>query len=320
MARVDMTYRPLGRCGMKVSVFSLGGWTTFGESVQEKQTIREILCAAFEAGINYFDMSDVYNRGETERAMGEVLREFPRHEIVIASKVFFPMSDDVNDRGLSRKHIMESIDRSLQRIGLEYLDIYYCHRFDPETPIQETVRAMDDLMHRGKILYWGTSEWRGEQIRTAYDTCDDRDFYFPQVEQPRYNLLARKPFETEICPTATELGMGLATFSPLSYGVLSGKYDDGIPTGTRLDRIEWLRGRYNSEESLRSVRAMKKLADDLGCTRAQLALAWVASNPSVSSVITGATRLEQLQENLGALSVAVDDGIKAKLDALFPLK
>lgn len=320
MAGLDMTYRSLGRCGMKVSVFSLGGWTTFGDSVQDKQSIREILCTAFEAGINYFDISDIYNLGETEKAMGEVLREFPRHELVIASKVFFPMSDDVNDRGLSRKHIMESIDRSLKRIGVDYLDIYYCHRFDPETPVPETVRAMDDLARRGKILYWGTSEWRGEQLRAAHDACDDRDLYFPQVEQPRYSLLARKLFETEICPTAVELGMGLATFSPLSYGVLSGKYDRGIPEGTRLDRIEWLRGRYNNEESLCSVRAMKKLADELGCTRAQLALAWAASNLCVSTVITGATRLEQLQENLGALSVKIDENVKAKLDELFPLR
>lgn len=312
-----MIYRALGRCGMKVSAFSLGGWTTFGDSVQDTQTIYEIIKAAFDAGINYFDISDIYNRGETEKAMGEALRQLPRHELVVASKVFFPMSDDVNDRGLSRKHIMESIDKSLQRIGVDYLDLYYCHRFDPNTPLEETARAMDDLVHRGKTLYWGTSEWRADQIRAIHDICDDRDLYFPQVEQSRYNLLARNLFETEICPAAVELGMGLATFSPLAYGVLSGKYDNGTPAGSRLDRIEWMQGRYNAEESLHRVRAMKQIADELGCSRAQLALAWTVSKPGVSSVITGASRLEQLRENLVALSVKIDGNIKNKLERLF---
>ena len=179
MTSSEMIYRPLGRCGMKVSALSLGGWTTFGESVNEKQTVRDIMCAAFEAGINYFDISDVYNRGETERAMGEVLREFPRHETVIASKVFFPMSDDVNDRGLSRKHIMESVDKSLQRVGTDYLDLYFCHRYDPSTPLEETARAMDDLVHQGKVLYWGTSEWSGGQLRDVHTLCGKRNLYCP---------------------------------------------------------------------------------------------------------------------------------------------
>ncbi|MBN2329541.1 MAG: aldo/keto reductase family protein [Candidatus Omnitrophica bacterium] len=312
-----MLYRPLGRCGTKVSLFSLGGWTTYGESVADKQTIRDIIRSAFEAGVNYFDISDVYNKGETEKAMGEVLREFPRHELVIASKVFFPMSDDVNDRGLSRKHIMESIDKSLQRIGVDYLDLYFCHRWDDKTPLEETARAMDDLVHRGKIFYWGTSDWNGRQLQDVHALCRERNLYAPQVEQPRYSLLARKPFESDVAPAAASLGMGLVTFSPLAYGVLTGKYDGGIPSGARLDRIEWLRGRYNTDACLQKVRDMKRIARDVGCTRSQLALAWIASHPGVSSVITGATRLEQLRENLGALTVQISDDVKRQLDVLF---
>lgn len=319
MFNPEMVYRPLGRCGLKISAYSLGGWTTFGDSVRDKQTIREILYAAFDAGINYFDISDVYNKGQTEIEMGEILREFPRHKIVIASKVFFPMSEDVNDRGLSRKHIMESIDKSLKRIGVDYLDLYFCHRFDPETPLEETARAMDDLVHRGKVLYWGTSEWRGDCLREVHSICEKRNLIFPQVEQPRYSLLARKVLETDVAPAASQLGMGLVTFSPLSYGILSGKYDNGIPSESRLDRIDWLRDRYYNESSLQKVREMKSIADSLGCTRAQLALAWTASQPGISSVITGATRVDQLKENLGALHVKIENGVQRKLDALFPI-
>nr|HQH73581.1 aldo/keto reductase [bacterium] len=212
MFNTEMKYRPLGQCGTKVSVFSLGGWTTFGESVNDSRVIGEILRAAFHAGVNFFDMSDIYNKGETERAMGAVLREFPRHELVLSSKVFFPMSDDVNDRGLSRKHIMESVEKSLQRVGTDYLDLYFCHRFDPDTPLEETARAMDDLVHQGKILYWGTSDWTGAQLREIHAVCEKRNLYKPQVEQPRYNLLARKVFETGVAPVVRELGMGAVNF------------------------------------------------------------------------------------------------------------
>ncbi len=319
MSNKEMKYVPLGRCGMKVSKLSLGGWTTFGDSVVDQPVIREILQTAFDSGINYFDISDIYNLGNTERAMGAVLGDFPRHEIVIASKVFFPMSDDVNDRGLSRKHIMESVDKSLQRIGTDYLDIYFCHRFDAETLIEETARAMDDLVHQGKVLYWGTSEWTGEQINQAHEICNKRNLYCPQVEQPVYNMLSRKNFETDVQPSASRLGMGLVTFSPLAHGVLTGKYDNGIPQGARLDQIEWLRGSYYNEECLNRVRQMETYSNQLGCTRAQLALAWIATNPAVSSIITGATRVDQLKDNLGGLKVKLDDSMIDNLNKLFPL-
>jgi len=314
----EMRYRPLGRCGTKVGIFGLGGWTTFGESVTDESSIRSILHYAFDSGVNFFDIADVYATGESERAMGSVLRDFPRHELVISSKVFFPMSEAVNDQSLSRKHIFESIHKSLRRIGTDYLDIYFCHRFDRNTPIVETARAMDDLVHQGKVLYWGTSDWNGAQLRELQSVCDRRNLYFPQVEQPRFNLLSRAKLENDVRLVAGEFGMGMVTFSPLAYGILSGKYDAGLPQGTRLARIDWMRGKYYSETVLERVRKMKALADELGCTRAQLTLAWTAAQAGLSSVITGATTLEQCKENLGALAFDIKDEMERKLRTLFP--
>ena len=318
MAEADMEYRPLGRCGTKVSVFGLGGWTTFGESVTDHGTVEKILRRAFDAGINFFDIADAYAKGEAERAMGKVLSQFPRHELVISSKTFYAMSDDPNDRGLSRKHIMESVDKSLGRIGTDYLDIYFCHRFDKNTPVEETARAMDDLVHQGKILYWGTSEWTGVQLRDVHTFCNEHGLYRPQVEQPQYSLLARAKFEGDVRPVAVEYGMGLVLWSSLAFGMLTGKYDDGLPEDSRLARLEWLREEVFAEERLESARQFKRHADELGCSRTQLALAWAAAQADVSSVILGVTRLEQLQENLGALDVQVTQEGLAQLDALFP--
>lgn len=318
MEKIKMPYRPLGRCGTNVSAFGLGGWTTFGESVKGPGTVRTILKAAYAAGVNFFDIADVYAEGESERAMGRVLREFPRHTLVISSKVFFPMSREVNDRGLSRKHIMESVHKSLKRIGTDYLDIYFCHRFDEHTPLEETARAMDDLVHQGKVLYWGTSEWTGAQLREVRRLCDGRNLYRPQVEQPQYSLLERTKFEKDVEPVARESGMGLVVWSPLASGLLTGKYDDGLPKGTRLSRIGWLRGAVLREERLEKVRRFKKVADGLGCTRAQLALAWALGRPGVSSVILGATRPEQLRENLAALSLNLTDDVRRELEGIFP--
>lgn len=317
MSHASMQYRPLGHCGTKVSVLGLGGWITYGDHVTNPELIRTILTEAFEAGINFFDMADVYAQGEAERCMGSILRDFPRQTLVLSSKVFFPMSDDVNDRGLSRKHIMESIDQSLRRIGTEYLDIYFCHRYDEDTPLEETVRAMNDLIHQGKILYWGTSDWTGDQIRDAHEICDEINAAHPQVEQPRYNLLARKKFEQDVQPALIENGMGAVNFSPLAYGVLTGKYDNGIPAGSRLEHEAWLRKRYFQEEILGIVRQMKAIADRLHCTRSQLALAWIMAQESIASVITGATQLQQLRENLGAKDLQLDDTTLDELDTLF---
>lgn len=317
MAAKSMQYRNMGRSGLKVSALSLGGWTTFGGSVVDEMMVKSIIYAAFEAGINFFDIADVYAKGESEKAMGKVLRDFPRHELVISSKVFWPMSEDVNDQGLSRKHIMESVDKSLKRIGTDYLDLYFCHRFDGATPLPETARAMDDLVRAGKVLYWGTSEWTGTELKAAATLADERFLYAPQVEQPQYSLLAREKFENDVAPTVQDIGMGCVVWSPLASGMLTGKYDRGVPAESRLGRMDWLRDQWHTEDKLVRVRAFGERADAMGVTRSQLALAWVASHPAVSSVILGATRVEQLMENLGALNVTMTPEIRADISRIF---
>lgn len=319
MFNANMPYRSLGLCGTKVSSYGLGGWTTFGGTVKDSPTVKSIIRLAYEAGINFFDIADIYARGESEKAMGLALREFPRHELVITSKVFWPMSEDVNDKGLSRKHIFESINNSLHRIGTEYLDIYFCHRYDPETPLEETIRAMDDLVRQGKILYWGTSEWTSKQLQKAHEICEKGGYYKPQVEQPQYSLIARAKFETDVQPAASRLGMGLVTWSPLGSGLLTGKYDAGLTDG-RLAQMESLRESIYTPENIENVKQMKRLADDLRCSRSQLALAWVHAQSGVSSVILGATRTEQLQENLGALKVKITPEIDRELQKIFKHK
>lgn len=315
-----ITYRSLGRSGIKVSVFGLGGWLTFGGGVKDARTVRALLHAAFEAGVNFFDIADVYAKGEAERVMGQALADLPRHELVISSKVFFPMSEDVNDHGLSRKHIFESIEKSLKRVGTDYLDLYFCHRFDVHTPLEETARAMDDLVHQGKVLYWGTSEWTGTQIREVQTLCERWNLYRPQVEQPQYSLLARGKFEKDTRPAAQEHGMGLVVWSPLGSGLLTGKYDKGLPKGSRMAEQEWLREYHYNEATLERVRKFKIHADALHCSRAQLALAWGAAQSGVSSVILGATSLDQLRENLGALAVSIPDETSRALHGLFPVE
>lgn len=317
MSNKDMPYRRLGKAGIKVSALSLGGWTTFGGSVTDDDVTDTIIRRAFDAGINFFDIADVYANGEAERRMGKVLGELPRHELVISSKLFWPMSDDVNDRGLSRKHIIESIDKTLQRIGTDYIDLYFCHRFDEETPLEETARAMDDLIRQGKVLYWGTSEWTGAQLREAHAIADRRLLDAPVVEQPQYSLLVRDKVEDDVLPAARALGMGMVVWSPLASGLLTGKYDDGVPAGSRLSSMGWLREKLVTDANIDKVKKLKAIADDVGTTRARLALAWALARPGVSSVITGATSIAQLEENLAALQVVVTDDIKTRLDALF---
>ena len=312
-----MQYRSLGKSGLKVSALSLGGWLTFGRIVTDDKLSRRIIARAYEGGVNFFDIADVYATGASETAMGRVLADFARHTLVISSKVFWPMSDDVNDKGLSRKHIMESIDKSLKRIGTDYLDMYFCHRYDEETPLEETVRAMDDLVHQGKILYWGTSEWTHKQIQQAVDFCEKHNLYKPQVEQPEYNLLQRKEFEDEIAPVAQKNGLGLVIWSPLASGLLSGKYDDGIPEDTRVANVDWIKDDLYTEDRLDKIRQMKPIADGLGLSRADLALAWCLRHPAVSSVITGATKVEQVEANLKTLDVSIDDGTLKQLDDIF---
>lgn len=315
-----MRYRRVGDSGLRVSALSLGGWTTFGMSVSDPEQTRALITTAYDNGINFFDISDSYGRGAAERAMGEVFTQFPRNTLVISSKLYWPISDDINDRGLSRKHIMESIDRSLRHIGTDYLDLYFCHRYDTETPTEETVRAMDDLIHQGKILYWGTSEWTDEQIQEALDICEDYGLYRPIVEQPQYNLNHRQRVEETILPLAEEEGIGLVVWSPLGGGLLTGKYDGGLPEDSRLARNESMAQSMLREDVLDAVRQLKPIADELGVTRAQLAIAWVLRQPGVSSAITGATKISQLEDTLKAVELDLDESVLEHLDELFPAR
>lgn len=294
-----MQYRKLGRSGTKVSEISLGGWINFEEKIAEDEA-KHIIRYAYENGVNFFDLADVYGNGKAEQWMGGMLKEFPRHTLIVSTKVYWPMSDDINDRGLSRKHIMESIDRSLQRLGMDYVDIYFCHRPDDETPLYETARAMDDLIRRGKILYWGTSKWEPERVKAVYDLCQKYNLYPPQVEQPVYNLLDQENVDA-LAPVAQEVGMGVVVFSPLAYGMLTGKYDDGIPDDSRFATESWAAERYLNDANVERVKHLRTIAHDLAITRSQLALAWALQNPVVSSVITGATKLKQIEDNLQAV-------------------
>jgi voltage-dependent potassium channel beta subunit len=311
-----MEYRKLGKSGIKLSKVALGGWTTFGESIQEPVLARQIILQAYDSGVNFFDIADVYALGESEKMMGAVLSELPRHTLVISSKVFWPMSDDVNDRGLSRKHIMESIDKSLARIGTDYVDLYYCHRFDPKVPVEEVVRAMDDLIHQGKVLYWGTSEWTGAQISRAVGIARQYNLYPPSVDQPGYNLMRRARVETDVLPAVRPYGIGLTTFSPLHNGILTGKYDEGIPEDSRAARNERLQERL-TDEVIDRVKALKPIADDLGITRAQLAIAWILRHPEVTSVITGATKAEHVESNVKAAEVELPQEVIEQIDEIF---
>jgi voltage-dependent potassium channel beta subunit len=295
-----MHYRRLGRSGLKVSELSFGSWVTFGNQVDQKQA-SDLIHAAYDHGVNYFDNADMYADGKAELLMGKAIQDLPRQAIVISSKVFWQTFPGVNGRGLSRKHLAESVDASLKRLGLEYLDLYFCHRFDPDTPIEEVVRTMTILTERGKILYWGTSEWEASQIAEAYGIARQYGLIPPSMEQPQYNLFHARRVEEQIMPLAVELGLGLTTWSPLYHGLLTGKYNDGLPEGSRatLQDYGWIRERITPERIAR-VKQMALIARELGITTGQLALAWILRRKEVSTVITGATRLEQLDENLAA--------------------
>jgi voltage-dependent potassium channel beta subunit len=296
----DMHYRRLGRSGLKVSEISLGAWITFGGQVGQETTY-SLVHAAYDAGVNFFDNADAYANGQAEIELGKAIQDLPREALVLSSKVFWPTMPGPNGRGLSRKHITESVHASLKRLGTDYLDLYFCHRFDPDTPVDEIVRTMDDLIRQGKILYWGTSEWRAWQISLAFGAANNHHMATPSMEQPQYNMFHRQRVETELAPICKELGIGLTTWSPLYGGILSGKYKDGVPAGTRADmeKMDWFRDRITPER-LATVQALDEIAGTLGISVAQLAIAWLLRRKEVSSVITGATRLEQLQQNLDA--------------------
>lgn len=313
-----MHYRRLGRSGLKVSEISLGAWVTFGNQIDEQRAI-DLIRAAYDQGVNFFDNADMYAEGRAELVMGKAIQSLPREALVISSKVFWPTMPGPNGRGLSRKHILESIHASLRRLGTDYVDLYFCHRFDPDTPVEEVVRAMDDLVHQGKVLYWGTSEWDAAQVVQAIAVARQYNLVPPTMEQPQYNLLHRRRVEAELAPVCREYGLGLTTFSPLYFGILSGKYNDGIPAGSRaaMADMAWIRDRITPER-LEIVRRLTALAQEIDLTTAQLAIAWILRRKEVSSVITGATRLEQLDENLAAAEYVqhLDDTVLEKIEQI----
>lgn len=313
-----MHYRRLGRSGLKVSEISLGAWITFGNQVDERLA-DQLIHAAYEQGINYFDNADIYANGQAEIMMGKAIRGLPREALVISSKVFWPTMPGPNGRGLSRKHIFEALHASLRRMGLEYLDLYYCHRYDPDTPIEEVVRSMDDLIRQGKILYWGTSEWEAAQIAQAYGVARQYNMQPPTMEQPEYNLFRRQRVENELTPLCKDFGLGLITWSPLAGGILSGKYNEGIVEGSRaaLADMGWMRGQITPAR-IAVTRQLTALAQEIGVTTAQLAIAWLLRRKEVSSVITGASKPEQLDENLGALDVVdkLDDDLLEEIEKI----
>ncbi|HKM78516.1 MAG TPA: aldo/keto reductase [Candidatus Bathyarchaeia archaeon] len=316
-----MNYRRLGSAGIKISELSLGAWITYGGQVGEDVALK-CMSAAYDAGVNFFDNAEVYSDGNAEIVMGNVIKKlrWQRESIVVSSKVFWG-GDGPNDSGLSRKHIFEACCNSLKRLQLEYLDLFFCHRPDPNTPIEETVRAMDDLIHQGKILYWGTSEWSGVDIMRAHGLAREHGLTPPQMEQPQYNLLHRDRVEKEYLPLYREIGLGTTIWSPLASGLLTGKYNKGIPSGSRatLQGYDWLKESVITPQNIEKVKKLQMIAKDIGCTLAQLALAWCLKNPNVSTVITGASRPEQVDENMKALEVVsqLDPGVIDRIEEVF---
>lgn len=304
-----MEYRHLGRSGLKVSALSYGAWITFGDQIDEGLA-EACMHAAYEAGVNFFDNAEAYAGGKAEIMMGNILKRsgWKRSDLVISTKIFWG-GKGPNDVGLSRKHIIEGTKAALERLQLDYVDLIFCHRPDPETPIEETVWAMNYVLDQGWAFYWGTSEWSAEQLRYAYEFARREHLIPPTMEQPQYNMFHRARVEREYVPLYRDYGLGLTTWSPLASGILTGKYNDGIPAGSRmaLPGYEWLRKRLESEEGKQQrekVRQLMPIAETLGCTMAQLAIAWCLKNPNVSTVITGASRPEQVQQNMQALEVA----------------
>lgn len=299
-----MEYRRLGKAGLKVSALSLGAWVTYGGQVGE-DVAESCMSAAYEAGVNFFDNAEAYADGNAEIVMGNVIKKlgWRRESIVVSTKIFWG-GDGPNDLGLSHKRVLEGVDNALRRLQLEYVDLVFCHRPDPDTPIEETVRAMDVVIRQGKAFYWGTSEWSAADVIRADGIARRYGLTPPTMEQPQYSMLWRDRVEREYLPLYRELGLGTTIWSPLASGILTGKYNDGVPAGSRVatEGYEWL-GRELTDERIATVRALEPVASELGCTLAQLALAWCLRNPDVSTVITGASRAGQVAENMRALEI-----------------
>jgi voltage-dependent potassium channel beta subunit len=302
-----MQYRNLGRSGLQVSVLSFGSWVTFDTQLDDSLA-RDCMQTAWDHGCNFFDNAEAYAGGESEAIMGRVIADlgWERHSYVISTKVYWGIHSGPNMRNtLNRKYLMHAIDGCLERLQLDFVDILYCHRADPDTPIEETVWAMHDIISSGKALYWGTSEWAADEIRAAWEIAERHHLHKPVVEQPQYNIFDRRRVEREYALLYRDLGIGLTTWSPLKSGLLTGKYADGIPEGSRgaLAGYEWLQGQLTDEALNAKVANLRPIADELGCTLAQLAIAWCATNPNVSTVITGASRVDQVEANFAALEV-----------------
>ncbi|MBK6337905.1 MAG: aldo/keto reductase [Betaproteobacteria bacterium] len=317
-----MNYRRLGHSGLKVSELSLGSWVTYGNQMGT-DVARECMAAAYDAGVNFFDNAEVYAKGESEIIMGEALKRlgWRRSSFLVSTKLYWGLHDGPNEKNtLNRKYLMQAIDGALARFKLDCIDLVFCHRPDAETPIEETVRAMHDMIAAGKALYWGTSEWSAAEIMAAWQIADRHHLHQPVMEQPQYNLLHRERVEKEYARLYADIGLGTTTWSPLASGLLSGKYNDGVPADSRatLKGYEWLAERLTDPAKLAVARRLAPVAADLGCTMAQLAIAWCLKNPQVSTVITGASRAAQVTENLRALDVVprLVPEVMARIDAL----
>jgi voltage-dependent potassium channel beta subunit len=316
-----MNYRRLGRSGLKVSELSFGSWVTYGNQLGNEAAL-DCMRAAYAAGVNFFDNAEVYAKGASETIMGEALVKlgWRRSSYVVSTKFYWGLHDGPNEKNtLNRKYLRGAIDASLARLRLDYVDLVFCHRPDPDTPIEETVWAMHDMVAQGKALYWGTSEWSAAEIARAWEIAERHHLHKPAMEQPQYNLLCRDRVEREYARLYEDIGLGTTTWSPLASGLLTGKYDKGIPPDSRgaVKGYEWLAERLTDEAKLAQVRRLVPIARDLGCTMAQLALAWCLKNPRVSTVITGASRVAQVQENMKALDVVpkLTPDVMTRIDA-----
>ncbi|TGA97545.1 aldo/keto reductase [Sporolactobacillus shoreae] len=311
-----MKYRHLGDTGVKVSTVSLGSWLTYGGYVANENAVNTIL-KAYDLGINFFDTANVYMRGEAEKVVGKAIKAFPRESIVLSTKVFFPMGEGPNDRGLSRKHIMEQAEASLKRLDVDYIDLYYCHRFDPETPIEETLRAFDDLIHQGKVNYIGVSEWTAAQITEAAHIADEKLLHHFVANQSQYSMLYRR-IEDEVIPASATHGVSQVCWSPLAQGVLTGKYTsvDHVPAGSRAAEQKGGVQRFLTETNLKKVARLKSIADDLGITMAQLALAWILRQDNVASTVVGASKPEQIVDNAKAADLELDPETLGRIEGI----
>ncbi len=319
-----MKYNHLGKSGLKVSELSFGSWVTFGSQIQ-RSTAERLMAYAYDRGVNFFDNAEIYAQGQSEIVMGRILKKmkWDRTSYVLSSKVFFGDGrKGPNQTGLSRKHIFEACHDALRRLQVEYLDLFFCHRPDKNTPIEETVRAMNHLIQQGKIFYWGTSEWSAQEIMEAHMVAQKLHLIGPTMDQPQYNMLQRQKIELEYLQIFKTVGLGTTIWSPLASGLLTKKYLNGIPKGTRLDKLTWLRDMIYTQEHIKKIKRLHALAEKIGTSLAKLSIAWCLKNPNVSTVILGASKLTQLKENLQALDVVqlLDDDIMEKIEKILKNK